>query len=143
IGVYVLRRGGGGALARLRRAVPFARAGGRPQTGAPPPAKSLRILFLAANPTSSAPLDLTRESRRIEERIDAGKRRSNLELVTHWAVRRADLQRILLEEKPHVLHFSGHGSTRSQLLLEDDDGNPAPVEKEALANLIGIIPHNL
>jgi CHAT domain-containing protein len=50
---------------------------------------------------------------------------------------------LLLEVKPHVLHFSGHGSTRSQLILEDDDGNPAQVEKEALVNLIGIIPGNL
>jgi hypothetical protein len=50
---------------------------------------------------------------------------------------------LLLQVKPHVLHFSGHGSTRSQLLLEDDDGNPVHVEKEALVNLVGIIPGDL
>jgi CHAT domain len=141
-GVYLWRWGSRGVLARLRRTVPFAGSGGRPQPSAAPPHKSrLRILFLAANPTSSAHLDLTREARQIEERIDAGRRR--LEFVTHWAVRRSDLQRLLLEVKPHVLHFSGHGSVRSQLLLEDDEGNPVHVEKQALVNLVGIIPGNL
>ena len=140
-GVYLWRRGSRGVLARLRQTVPFAGFGGRLQPSGAPPTGRLRILFLAANPTSSDHLNLTREARQIEERIDAGKRR--LEFVTHWAVRRSDLQRLLLEVKPHVLHFSGHGSMRSQLLLEDDDGNPVPVEKEALVNLIGIIPGNL
>ena len=142
VGVYLWRRGSRGVLARLRQTVPFAGFAGRPQPSAAPPTTGrLRILFLAANPTSSDHLNLTREARQIEERIDAGKRR--LEFVTHWAVRRSDLQRLLLEVKPHVLHFSGHGSTRSQLLLEDDDGNPVPVEKETLVNLVGIIAGNL
>ena len=144
LGVYLWRRGSGGVLARLRQAVPFAGLGGRPHPSvAPPPIGPLRILFLAANPTSSAHLDLTREARQIEVGIDASKRRNRLEFVTRWAVRRSDLQRLLLEVKPHVLHLSGHGSTRSQILFEDDDGNPAHVEKDALVNLIGILPGNL
>jgi hypothetical protein len=144
LGVYVWRRGSRGVLARLRQTVPFTGLGGQPQpSAAPPPAARLRILFLAANPMSSAHLDLTREARQIEERIDGSARRSSLEFVTRWAVRRSDLQRLLLEVKPHVLHFSGHGSTRSQLLFEDDAGEPVPVEKEALVNLVAILPGNL
>jgi hypothetical protein len=143
-GVYLWRRGSRAVIERLRRVTLFGGPRRSPQpVAAPPPTDRLKILFLAANPASSAHLNLTREARQIEERIDTGKHRSGLDLVTHWAVRRSDLQRVLLEEKPHVLHFSGHGSARSQLLLEDDDGNPSLVEKEALVNLIGIIPGNL
>jgi CHAT domain-containing protein len=116
----------------------------RPTPPHPPQPTRLKILFLAANPTSSSQLNLTREARRIEERIDAGGRRqSTLELVTRWAVRPSDLQRALLEERPHVLHFSGHGNRHSELLFEDDDGNAVHVEKDALVNLIGILPGNL
>lgn len=103
----------------------------------------IKILFLASNPTLTTQLHLTREARRIEERLGVGRSRDVFEFVTHWAVRRSDLQRLLLEEKPHVLHFSSHGSTRAQLLLEDDDGNAAPVEKKVLVDLIGILKHRL
>lgn len=116
----------------------------RPTPPSPPQSTRIKILFLAANPTSSSQLNLSREARRIEERIDAGGRRqSTLEFVTRWAVRPSDLQRALLEERPHVLHFSGHGTRHSGLLFEDDDGNAIHVEKEALVNLIGILPGNL
>ena len=103
----------------------------------------IKILFLASNPMSTTQLHLTREARRIEERLGVGRARDVFELVTRWAVRRSDLQRLLLEEKPHVLHFSSHGSTRAKLFLEDEDGNAAPVTKKALVDLIGILKHRL
>ncbi|WP_437314415.1 effector-associated domain EAD1-containing protein [Sorangium sp. So ce385] len=109
----------------------------------PPASDRIKILILASNPNSTTPLHLTREVRRIEDRLGVGKHRDAFELVTRWAVRRSDLQRLLLEEKPHVLHISSHGSTRAQLFLEDDEGNAAPVSKKALADLIGILKHRL
>ncbi len=109
----------------------------------PPAAGRIKILFLASNPLSTTQIHLTREARRIEELLSTGKRRDSFEFVTQWAVRRSDLQRLLLEEKPHVLHFSSHGSTRAQLFLEDDEGNAAPVTKKALVDLIGILKHRM
>jgi CHAT domain-containing protein len=103
----------------------------------------IKVLFLAANPTSTKQNDLSREVRQIEERIGVGKARGAVELVARWAVRPGDLRRALDDERPHVLHFSGHGSPREQLLLEDDFGGAYRVEKEALADLIGILKHNL
>jgi hypothetical protein len=144
LAVYLWRRGGRGALARLRGLVPFvASPSPRRATATAPPQRRLRILFLAANPTSSTRLDLTREARQIKDRLDGATRASRVELVTEWAARRSDLQRLLLEVEPDVLHFSGHGSARSQILLEDDEGNPAHVEKDALVNLLGILPGRL
>jgi hypothetical protein len=98
-----------------------------------------KILFLAANPTTTTPLQLAREVRSIEERIGADEPREALELSVCWAVRPGDLQRALLKEKPHVLHFSGHGSPRAQLILEDDTGKAARVDQDAFVELIGIL----
>lgn len=112
-------------------------------TRTPSDENRIKILYLASNPISTTQLQLTREARRIEERLGVGKPGAVFDLVTRWAVRRSDLQRLLLEEKPHVLHFSSHGSTRAQLLFEDDDGNAAPVPKKALVDLIGILKHRL
>ena len=108
-----------------------------------PAAGPIKILFLASNPMLTTKIDLTREARKIQERLDVGRTRDVFDLVTRWAVRRSDLQRLLLEEKPHVLHFSSHGSTRAQLFLEDDEGNAAPVSKKALVDLIGILKHRM
>jgi WD40 repeat protein len=108
-----------------------------------PAAGRIKILFLASNPMSMDQLQFTREARQIEERLGVGRSRDVFTFVAKWAVRRGELQRLLLEEKPHVLHFSGYGSTRAQLLLEDDDGNAAPIEKKGLVDLIGILKHRL
>jgi hypothetical protein len=88
-------------------------------------------------------LALGREARMIEERIRVGAPRDVLTLVARWAVRPQDLRRALLEEEPHVLHFACHGSPQEQLILEDDDGAPARVEKEALADLVKNLLGNL
>jgi hypothetical protein len=106
------------------------------------PSTRTKILFLAANPTTTE-LQLTREVRSIEERIGVGKPRDALVLSIRWAVRPGDIQRALLEEEPHVLHFSGHGSPRAQLMFEDGTGATARIDKDAFADLIGILRGNL
>jgi hypothetical protein len=73
-----------------------------------------RILFLAANPAGSQ-LQLDVESRAIEQKIRATDHRDSLELVTKWAVRPDDLLEYLNEYRPHVVHFSGHGTNRGSL----------------------------
>jgi cellulose biosynthesis protein BcsQ len=103
----------------------------------------IKILFLAANPTTTGRLQLAREFRSIEERVGMGKLRDVFALATRWNVRLGDLQRALLEENPHVLHFSGHTSGRGQIVLEDDAGDIALIDKGALADMIGILGGHL
>jgi CHAT domain len=50
------------------------------------------------------------------------------------AARVKDLRRALLNEQPHIVHFSGHGTT-SGLILEDDNGLTQLVSESALASL--------
>jgi len=68
------------------------------------------ILFMAANPSGSAPLALDREARAIQDELDRSRHRDRFELVTRWAAEPIDLLRELRRLRPTVMHFSGHGA---------------------------------
>lgn len=103
----------------------------------------IKILFLAANPTDTSYLRLGEEVRQIDERISFGSVRDSFELVQHHAVRTSDLQRILLKHKPHVVHFSGHGSETEEIVLEDNLGTSKNVNRETLVQLFKILKDNV
>jgi len=111
--------------------------------GYSPAGGRLKILVLASNPLATKEIDLTREVRQIEARINGVKSREALTIVPYHAVRPSDLQPLLLQERPQVLHFSSHGSMGTGLLLEDDRGNVAPVQKKALVDMIGMFNEHI
>lgn len=76
-----------------------------------------RILFLAANPNGTNQLALDEECREIEQKIRAAEHRDSLEMITRWAIRPEDLLQYLNEHKPHVVHFSGHGTAEEEIVL--------------------------
>jgi hypothetical protein len=67
--------------------------------------------------------------RRIRERLAVTAHRSAIEIIERWAVRLGDLQQAPIELQPQIVHFSGHGTTEYELMLEGDDGSPRPVGK--------------
>jgi hypothetical protein len=91
-----------------------------------------RILFLAANPVNTTPLDLEEEMRAVEKEIRGTRCRDKITFSGHHAVRPDDLIRYVREEKPDVLHFIGHG-TSDGIALRDDGGGLHIVQGEALA----------
>ena len=91
----------------------------------------IKILFLAANPASTSQLRLDEEIRAITEKIRASEHRDSLELISAWAVRPDDLLQLLNMHKPHIVHFSGHGSQAGELLLADSGGEARPVSTRA------------
>jgi hypothetical protein len=103
----------------------------------------IKILFLASNPTDIGRIRVDKELREVDERISLGSHRDRFELIPHFAVRPRDLRRGLLKHQPHVLHFSGHGSTSAGIVLEDDDGKTRVVAAADLAVLLGILKDNL
>ena len=80
----------------------------------------IKILLFAANPYGTAPLDLSREFREIDEEVRFSTFRSALELILVPGTRPVDLLRKLNEIQPHVVHFSSHGSP-DEILLESGD----------------------
>jgi hypothetical protein len=139
-------------LAAVKEANPAVYAEFAPRldvTGAPPappgggPAQKIRILMLSANPAGTTPLQLDQEARAIETKLRAAEHRDAVELITKWAVRPDDLLQYLLQHRPHVVHFSGHGSPDGEIYLLDEQGSRKPVSKAALAHLFRTLKDNL
>jgi hypothetical protein len=94
----------------------------------------MTLLFLAANPLSRLPLALGEEVRAIETALRASDLR-DIQLVSRWAVRPDDLQQHLDEQRPALVHFSGHGSDNGELVLHAERGEFKYVTPTALASL--------
>ncbi len=97
--------------------------------------EALRILFLAANPTDNVRLRLEEEYRLLRNRMHDNAEAGNCELRVEFAARPAELQTALLEYKPHVVHFAGHGNGEG-IHLETNEGRTCPVSAEHLSMLL-------
>jgi hypothetical protein len=99
----------------------------------------VRILFLASNPTATTHRSLDEEARAIEAKIRSAEHRDAFELITTWAVQPDDLLDAFMRHEPQVVHFSGHGNDRGEIVLTGKDGQPHPVSTQALAGLFGVL----
>lgn len=73
--------------------------------------------------------------RDVQEGLERASRRDDIEFDCKFAVRVRDLRRSLLDIKPQIVHFSGHGSGTDGIVLENDKGESVLVGTDALANL--------
>lgn len=105
--------------------------------------KMITILFLAANPSDTIPLRLDEEIRTIDERLRRTEFRDIFEIKQHWAVRVADLQECFLRHRPNIVHFSGHGSKSSEIILQDNSSKSQPVLDRTLSNLFSILKDDI
>lgn len=103
----------------------------------------IKVLLLAANPTNTSTLRLGEETREIVAKIEDGSHREAFEVIQQFALRPQDLQPVLLKHKPHIVHFSGHGSLAEEIVLESDTGQSHQVNKEAVANLFRLLKDNV
>lgn len=103
----------------------------------------IKILFLTANPSDTTRLRLDEESRSIDQALRQAQYRDNFEIKQHWAVRASDLQGLMLRHKPHIVHFSGHGSEASEIIIEDNSGNSHPLSVRALSQLFSVLKDNI
>ena len=99
------------------------------------PAK--KILILAANPKQTSRLRLDEEVRDIKEGLRLSQQRDKFILQQEWAVRPRDVRRAVLDFRPNIIHFSGHGSGSTGLSFEDETGKEKLVTSVALAGLFG------
>jgi hypothetical protein len=104
---------------------------------------SLKALFLAANPQGTTPLALDQEIRQITQKIRLSDGRDVLEVVSVWAVQPSDLLQYLNQYKPHVVHFSGHGTAAGEIVLVDGAGAAKAVSARALRSLFATLKDNV
>ena len=102
-----------------------------------------KILILASNPKGTISLKLDTEIRELRLVIERSPARDRFTIETRLAVRPQDLQSALLEVKPKIVHFCGHGEGERGLVLENDSGEPHLVSTEALADLFRHFSHQI
>jgi len=105
--------------------------------------RNIKILFLTANPRNSTRLRLDEEAKEIENRIALAQKKDEFLLIKKGAVRTSDLQLYLNQEKPVIVHFSGHGSEEKRIVLEDNLGNAVEVSTEALERVFQALKDNI
>src|SRR6185436_2871015 len=121
------------------------------QRVAPPPAPArlpqtldkVKILFLGANPSELTARALGVEVRDIELALRRAEMGDRFQLEQAWAVRAVDLQECLLRHKPHVVHFSGHGSPDGKIIVNDEEERPFAVPPAALARTFKLLRGNI
>jgi hypothetical protein len=101
------------------------------------------VLFLGADPKDMGEQRLGQELRDITEGLQRSANRDRFDLQQKWAVRPRDILRAMLDVKPHILHFAGHGGGEDGLVFADDAGSSNLVNGAALADLFKLFADNL
>ena len=96
------------------------------------------ILILAANPMNTSRLRLDLEVREIDNGLQRARRRDEFVLRAVWAARPVDVRRAMLDLKPNIVHFCGHGSGDAGIAFEDETGNARLASSEALAGFFSL-----
>lgn len=102
-----------------------------------------RILFLTADPTDTARLRLQEELRDIEDMLQLANQQERFVLKQRLSARPEDISRAIFDFKPHIVHFSGHGTSTGELSFEDLSGKTKPVEPKALAALFELVANQV
>ena len=103
----------------------------------PSTTEPLRILMLAANPIDKNKLALKKEYRLLRRKMLPNIEAGSCDLRREWATTAEDLQDALTAFKPHIVHFSGHG-TDGCICLEDEERKSHPLSKRELGLLLNM-----
>jgi hypothetical protein len=101
------------------------------------------ILLLSANPKNTSQLRLAEEMRDIQQGLRLSENRDLFSINAAQAVRPRDIRRAILTYKPHIIHFSGHGSEEEGLVFEDETGATKFVDGSALAGLFKLFANQV
>jgi hypothetical protein len=103
---------------------------------APPRSPGVRradaILVVSADPVDLPRLRLHNEDREIREVLALSGGRERWVVQPWGAARLRDLTRALMQSKPRVVHFSGHGNGEGGIFLEDESGRAHSIPLDAL-----------
>ena len=92
------------------------------------------LLMLSADPSDQSRLATQRELRLIREELEKSGRTKGIAMEVRPGLVHSDMARYILDTKPAVIHFAGHGGLDG-IFLEDDSGGTHLVSTEALEML--------
>jgi hypothetical protein len=93
------------------------------------------ILLLTASPKGTVPLRVDEDSRRIKDSLRQSDKRLEFDVQVEPAVTIAHIRRALLEHKPEIVIFCGHGAGPDGIVCEDETGKLKLIPTAALGNL--------
>lgn len=99
------------------------------------------LLILGNNPKGTSRIRLDEEVREICMGLQRSKNRESFAIYHQWAVRPRDLHRALLDYRPQIVHFCGHGEGHKGLVFEDEYGHPKLINAAALSNLFRLFSY--
>jgi hypothetical protein len=95
------------------------------------------ILFVGADPQDRPRLRTQTEQREIETLlVKQSRHRESYRVVVCLSSRPKDITQALLDHKPQLVHFSGHGEEKGELCFEDNEGKAYPVQPDELVRLL-------
>ena len=104
-----------------------------------PPAK-LSVLLTGADSDPERPLEVTVELDRVEAALAPLVEQGKATVTRIDSLAAGKLQRPLMQQKPHLFHFAGHGqwdaATQEGALLLVGDGYPDPLLTDFLATIL-------
>lgn len=105
--------------------------------------RPIKILFLAANPSDTTRLRLDQEFRDIDIAVRQSEFRDVFHIEQQNAVRVSDIQNHFLRYRPDIVHFTGHGSEKSEIIFENTSGQSQPISSNALGKLFSLLNDNI
>ena len=105
----------------------------------PPPVEKCDVLVLAANPTTTQPLQLKKETELIREKLQQTEFGKNYIVYGEENAFIEDLSKYLLKYEPRILHFSGHGNSQGEIILNNRQGEAEVLPLETLSELLSIV----
>jgi hypothetical protein len=101
----------------------------------------LKILLVSSNPHRD--LSLNEEYRAIEQAIQQTTYRNSIELIPKLATRIKDFIQALNEIRPHIVHFTGHGTADGELVFTNEHSMAHPIPVKALKNIFRVTKDNI
>ncbi|TGM42887.1 CHAT domain-containing protein [Leptospira biflexa] len=101
-----------------------------------------RVLFISSSPTDQINISVDREARIIEEQIQSSQIRDFIKFIHKTAVKPETITKAIMEEKPTIVQFSGHGD-KNFICVEDELGNTIEFPLHALQSLFSLYKDNV
>src|SRR5215831_17326667 len=92
----------------------------------------IRILFLGSDPTDQGKVRLGKELEVIRAELS---KNTSFEIKDRQAVKPKDALTTIMNYKPNIVHFSGHGMESGEICFEDERGLTKAVPPDVLADL--------
>ncbi|MBK7938078.1 MAG: CHAT domain-containing protein [Lewinellaceae bacterium] len=100
-----------------------------------------KIQFFTAEPSDACKLKLAEEHDLIIKKL--ARHSKKFQFFSRMATTPSDIPEAIFDSNPDIVHFSGHGSTKGEICVIDDNGFSTPIPVRALDRLFKLISNKI